>query len=149
MWFHSKSLLTELSAKSTIRKVFDFRSSHQRCSLKKGAQRHFTKFTGKHLCQSLFLIKFVKKETLAQVFSCEFCKISKNTIFTEHLWMTASMIWKSWKYYTVWDNYYFFSWLQESTFLKWALPTRNELHWKQILNRPFNDICPGLLHATT
>ena len=30
-----------------------------------------------------------KKETLAQVFSCEFRKISKNTFFTEHLWMTA------------------------------------------------------------
>ena len=27
---------------------------------------------------------------LAQVFSCEFCEISKNTFFTEHLWMTAS-----------------------------------------------------------
>ena len=39
-----------------------------------------------------FLIKlqaearnFIKKETLAQVFSCEFCEISKNTFFTEHL----------------------------------------------------------------
>ena len=29
---------------------------------------------------------FIKKETLAQLFSCEFCEISKNTIFTEHLW---------------------------------------------------------------
>ena len=28
---------------------------------------------------------FIKKETLAQVFSCEFCEISKNTFFTEHL----------------------------------------------------------------
>ena len=27
---------------------------------------------------------FIKKETLAQVFSCEFCEISKNTLFTEH-----------------------------------------------------------------
>ena len=27
----------------------------------------------------------LKKETLAQVFSCEFCEISKNTFFTEHL----------------------------------------------------------------
>ena len=27
----------------------------------------------------------LKKETLAQVFSCEFCEISKNTLFTEHL----------------------------------------------------------------
>ena len=33
---------------------------------------------------------FVKKETLAQVFSREFCEISKNTFFTEHIWVTAS-----------------------------------------------------------
>ena len=26
---------------------------------------------------------FIKKETLAQVLSCEFCKISKNTFFTD------------------------------------------------------------------
>ena len=33
---------------------------------------------------------FIKKDTLTQVFSCEFCKISKNTtLFTEHLWATA------------------------------------------------------------
>ena len=32
----------------------------------------------------------IKKETLAQVFSCEFCGISKNTFFTENLWTTAS-----------------------------------------------------------
>ena len=36
-----------------------------------------------------FLIKF-KKETLAQVLSCEFCEIFKNTFLTEHLWTTAS-----------------------------------------------------------
>ena len=47
--------------------------------------------------ESLFLIKlqgeacsFIKKETQAQVFSCEFCKISKNTLFTEHLRATTS-----------------------------------------------------------
>ena len=27
---------------------------------------------------------FIKKDTLAQVFSCELCEISKNTFFTEH-----------------------------------------------------------------
>ena len=37
-----------------------------------------------------FFCNFVKKETVAQVFSCEFCEISKNTFFTEHLWATAS-----------------------------------------------------------
>ena len=33
---------------------------------------------------------FINKETLAQVFPCGFCKISKNTFFTEYLWTTAS-----------------------------------------------------------
>ena len=34
---------------------------------------------------------FNKKETVAEVFYCEFCEISKNTFFTEHLWATASV----------------------------------------------------------
>ena len=33
------------------------KSSHRRCSVRKGVLRNFSKFTGKHLCQSLFLIK--------------------------------------------------------------------------------------------
>ena len=73
------------------------KSSHQRSSVKKGVLRNFTKFTGKHLRQSLFFNKvaggacnFIKKETRAQVFSCEFCEIFKNTFFTEHLRTTAS-----------------------------------------------------------
>ena len=33
----------------------------------------------------------MKKETLAQVFSCEFCEIFKNTFFTEHFRETASV----------------------------------------------------------
>ena len=50
---------------------------------------------------SLFLIKLqafqskaCKKETLAQVFRSEFCEISKNTFFTEHLLATASVLMK-------------------------------------------------------
>ena len=66
--------------------LFD-RSSHRRCSIEKGVLKTFAKFTGKHLCQSLF---FIKKETLAKVFSCEFCKIFKNTFFIEHLRASAS-----------------------------------------------------------
>ena len=31
------------------------RSSHQRCSIRKYVLRNFTKFTGKHLCQSVHL----------------------------------------------------------------------------------------------
>ena len=40
-----------------------------------------------------FLIKlqveaynFIKKEALAQVFSCEYCEVFKNRFFMEHLW---------------------------------------------------------------
>ena len=33
---------------------------------------------------------FIKNETLAQVFSSEFCEISKKIFTTEHLWTTAS-----------------------------------------------------------
>ena len=34
---------------------------------------------------------FIKKESLAQVFSCEFFEICKSTFLTEHLWATASV----------------------------------------------------------
>ena len=34
---------------------------------------------------------FIKIEALAQVFSYEFCEISKNTFFTEHAWATAPL----------------------------------------------------------
>ena len=70
------------------------RNSHWRYSVRNGVLRNFAKFTRKHLCQSLFFNKacnFIKKETLAQVFSCEFCKNSRNTFFTEHLWATDSV----------------------------------------------------------
>ena len=32
-------------------------------------------------------------ESPAQVFSCEFCELYKDTFFTEHLWTTASACW--------------------------------------------------------
>ena len=64
--------------------------------MKKGVLRNSKRLTRKNLCQSLFLIKlqtetcnFIKKESLAQVFSCEFYEISKDTFITKHLWTTA------------------------------------------------------------
>ena len=33
---------------------------------------------------------FIKIETLVQDVSCEFCEISKNTVFIEHVWATPS-----------------------------------------------------------
>ena len=61
----------------TARNFQKDRSSHRRCSVKKGVLRRFIKFTGKRLRPATF----IKKETLAQVFSYKFCEIFKNTFF--------------------------------------------------------------------
>ena len=66
---------------------------------KKGVLRNFAKFEGRHLCQSLFLNKvaglrsatLLKRETLAQVFSSDFCKIAKNNFFYRTPLVAASV----------------------------------------------------------
>ena len=90
------------------------RSSHPEVFCKKDVLRSFAKLTGKHLCQSLFFNKvagldaskgfmkaeaprpatLLKKKTQAQVFSCEFCEISKNTIFHRTPLVAASALFK-------------------------------------------------------
>ena len=57
------------------------------CSIRKGVLRNFLKFTGKRLCQGLFL----KRDFGTGVFFSEFCEISENTVFPEHLWAAASI----------------------------------------------------------
>ena len=47
-----------------IEQVQSPRSSHQTCSIKKGDLKNFAKFTGKQLCQSLFLNKGLRPATL-------------------------------------------------------------------------------------
>ena len=76
-----------------------YRSSRPEVFCEKGDVRNFAKFTGKHLCQSLFFNKvagqarnFIKKETLAQVFSREFCEIYKNTFFYSTPPVAASVV---------------------------------------------------------
>ena len=65
------------------------RSSSPEVFCNKSVLRNFEKFAWKHPCQNPFFNKvagaacnFIKKETLAQVFSCEFCELFKNI---EHL----------------------------------------------------------------
>ena len=43
------------------------RSSHQRCSVRKGVLRNFAKFTGKHLCQVLFYNWLIVREKTLQI----------------------------------------------------------------------------------
>ena len=55
--------------------------------------------------QLLTMMEYLKKETLAQMFPCEFCEISKNTFFTEHLCTTASEVKKTvFNYYVQWSK---------------------------------------------
>ena len=47
----------KLTYQSCLRCVDKLRSSRPEVFCEKGVLRNFTKFTGKHLCQRLFLIK--------------------------------------------------------------------------------------------
>ena len=70
------------------------RSSHRRCSVRKGVLRNSAKFTGKHLCQSLFFDKVVgpraatllKKRLWHSCFSVNFAEFLRTPFLTEHLW---------------------------------------------------------------
>ena len=65
---------------------------------KKCVPRNFTKFTGKHLYQSLFFNKvaglrsvtLLKKRLLYRCFPANFVKFLRTHFFKEHLWTTAS-----------------------------------------------------------
>ena len=71
-----------------------FRSSNQSCSVRKGVPRNLEKFTGKHLCQSLFFNKFkelkpailLKKRLWHRCFPVSFDKFLRTPFFLEHLW---------------------------------------------------------------
>ena len=72
-------------------RILSIRSSHQkqpaevfyekRCSWK------IRKMQEKNLCLRPVTLS---KKTLAEVFPCEFCEISKSTFLTEYFWTTAS-----------------------------------------------------------
>ena len=80
----------------TCKKLSINRSSHQRCSLKKLFSEISQNSQEKICARVSFLINlqaqacnFIKKETMALVFSCEFWEISKKTFFKEYRWTTA------------------------------------------------------------
>ena len=71
-------VLGKMSAKMT-------KAVSRSCSVKKIVLKNFAKFTGKRLSRSLRpqVCNFIKNETLAQVFFCEYCKIFR-TSFTQN-----------------------------------------------------------------
>ena len=68
------------------------KSSHRICSVRKGVLRNFAKFTGKHLCHSLFFNKvaskvcnFIEKRLWHRCFPVTFTKFLRTPFLTEHL----------------------------------------------------------------
>ena len=95
--FPYKTATSEASVKTnrteihkwTYHKEQRFPSNYFQKQLLRGFLRNFEKFTGKYLHQILRcagLQLYFKKETLAQMFSCEFSETCKNTFFTAHLY---------------------------------------------------------------
>ena len=65
-----------------------YRSNHRRCSVKKMFLKNSQSWYGNTSVAVSFLI--TEKETLAQVFSCEFCEIFMNAFLTEQFWIHLS-----------------------------------------------------------
>ena len=69
------------------------RSSRPEVFCRKGVLRNFTKFTGKHLCQSLLFNKvaglrpatLLKRRLWHRCFPVNFTKFQRTPFFTEHL----------------------------------------------------------------
>ena len=84
--------------KFNLRSITTVEAVNWRCSVKK-VFLEISQHSQKNTCARIyFLMKlqasacnFIKKETLAQVFSCDFCETSKNNFLTEHLQVIASV----------------------------------------------------------
>ena len=74
-----------------------YRNRYQRCSIKKvflkiPQNRRKTPVPESFSNKVAETCKFIKKETLAQIFSSKLCKIFKSTFFTEHLRQLLSLV---------------------------------------------------------
>ena len=68
-----------------------FRNSHQSCSVKKAFLKISQYSQEAPVLEPLFN-KVIGLPTSTQVFSCEYCEISKNNYFEEYLRATASVL---------------------------------------------------------
>ena len=99
VWIND-TIKSKIKTKNLLLKQYmqNDRSSHQRCSMKKGVLRNFTEFTRKHLRQSLFFKKFaglrpstlLKKKLWYRCFSVNFVKFLRTPFFCRTTPVAAS-----------------------------------------------------------
>ena len=99
---HHLRLWTQSSQKQS-------RSSHRRCYLRKGFLRNFAKFTGKHLCQSLFFNKVaglrpatvLKKRLWHTCFLVNFAKFLRTSFLrnTSGRLLSANIVTMAWGFF--------------------------------------------------
>ena len=100
----------------------------RRCSVKK-VYLVISQNSQENTCARVsFLNNFIKKET-AKVFSCEFCEISKNNFFTEHLRTTDFVYYCSSLFFQV------FSDPSGKLLLRFHLSVATKLSLKQFFHR--------------
>ena len=116
------------------------RSSCLEVFCEKGALRNFTNFTGKHLCQSLFLIKlqasdwgfsFIKKSLWHRCFPVNLAKILRTPFLTEYI---RQLLLKSVKTACVCAVFPLFQILWSKYFFKNNGALSNSWSWKKRIN---------------
>ena len=96
--------------------IHGFRSSHRRCSVRKGVLGNFIKFTGKHLCQNVFFNKvaglrpatLLKRRLWHRCFPVNFVKFLRTTFLQNTsrpllLWVSTRFDWCHEKVKFSWD----------------------------------------------
>ena len=104
------------------------RSSRPGVFCKKGVLRNFAKFTGKHLCQSLFFNKvaglrpatLLKKRLWHRCFPVNFGKFLRTPFITEHLWWLLLATthsyngFKTFRWFDMWKCHYLLCYYKHS-----------------------------------
>ena len=85
-------IVSVFKTNKNFQKIFQIESSRSEVFLKK-VLLNISQISQENTCVTVsFLIKLIKKETLAQLFSCEICEIFKNTFFYRTPLVAASEI---------------------------------------------------------
>ena len=112
------------------------RTSHRKCSVKKGVIRNFTKFTGKYLCQRLFFNKIeglrpatlFKKRLCHRCFPLNIVKFLRTPFCIEHFWWLLLII---------------VPWLSERKHLRMRILHKNQDRRSKVQNNVnFITFCP-------